>query len=118
MSQVTSFPTRLSASDRVMWRIERDPVLRSVVLAVGLLDEEPDWKSARATFERAAEQLPRLRQRIASGGPGGVPHWADDPGFSLDYHVRRVAAPSPKTCRKTRASARSPTGVLVAWALT
>jgi diacylglycerol O-acyltransferase / wax synthase len=99
MPQITSFPSRLSASDRVMWRIERDPLLRSVVVAVGLLDQEPDWKGARATFEHATEQLPRLRQRIVSGGPGGGPHWADDPGFSLDYHIRRVAAPSPGDLR-------------------
>ncbi len=100
MSQVTSFPSRLSASDRVMWRIERDPLLRSVVVAVGLLDQEPDWKAARATFESATEQLPRLRQRIVAGGLGlDAPHWEDDPGFSLDYHVRRVAAPPPGDLR-------------------
>ena len=99
MPQVTSFPSGLSASDRVMWRIERDPLLRSVVVAVGLLDGEPDWKEARATFEHATEQLPRLRQRIAPGGLGGLPHWADEPSFSLDYHIRRVAAPHPGDLR-------------------
>ena len=99
MPQVTSFPSSLSASDRVMWRIERDPLLRSVVVAVGLLDEEADWKEARATFERATEQLPRLRQRIVPGTLGGPPRWADDPTFSLDYHIRRVAAPHPGDLR-------------------
>ncbi len=31
-------PRRLSAADSLMWRIESDPVLRSPVLVVGLLD--------------------------------------------------------------------------------
>jgi WS/DGAT/MGAT family acyltransferase len=83
-----------------MWRIERDPVLRSPILAVGLLDREPEWRAVVATFERAIERIPRLRQVVAGSGIGGRRlRWQDDPAFSLDYHLRRVRAPHPGSIR-------------------
>jgi WS/DGAT/MGAT family acyltransferase len=100
MSESTSFPSRLSPSDRLMWNIERDPVLRSPVVAIGLLDRDPDRLAVRATFQRAAERVPRLRQRITSGsGPFGQLQWSDDPDFSIDYHLRHVRAPQPADLR-------------------
>ena len=65
------FPTEFSPSDRIMWKIERDPVLRSPVLAVGLLDREPAADAVRRTFERAVERVPRLLQRVTRSGIGG-----------------------------------------------
>ena len=91
-----SFPVDFSPSDRLMWKIERDPVLRSPVLAIGLLDREPDWSAVRRTFARAVERVPRLRQKVEVSGPAGRRiRWVDDPAFSLDYHLRRVRAPHP-----------------------
>ena len=98
--QMVSFPVDFSPSDRIMWKIERDPVLRSAVLAVGLLDREPDWEAVHATLARAVEQLPRLRQRVEVSGPAGRRiRWVDDRAFSLDYHLRRVRAPHPGDVR-------------------
>jgi hypothetical protein len=57
-------PSRLSAADSLMWRIDSDPVLRSPILVVGLLDRSPTPDRLAATIERAAAFLPRLRQRI------------------------------------------------------
>lgn len=92
----TSFATDFSASDRLMWKIERDPVLRSAVLAIGMLDRDPDWAAVQRTFARAAERVPRLRQKVDVSGPGGRDiRWVDDAGFNLSYHVRRVRAPRP-----------------------
>ena len=91
-----SFPVDFSPSDRIMWKIERDPVLRSPVLALGTLDREPDWAAVHRTFSRAVQRLPRLRQKVEVSGPGGRRiRWVDDPGFSLEYHLRRVRAPHP-----------------------
>jgi diacylglycerol O-acyltransferase len=40
--------------------------------------------------------VPRYRQRLVYPPAGtGRPLWADDPDFSLDYHVRHTALPSP-----------------------
>ena len=94
------FPTEFSPSDRIMWKIERDPVLRSPVLAIGLLDREPAADAVRRTFERAVERVPRLRQRVARSGIGGRGlRWEPDPAFNLDYHLRRVRAPHPSNVR-------------------
>src|SRR6187402_3396316 len=95
-----AFPTEFSPSDRIMWKIERDPVLRSPVLAIGLLDREPADDAVTRTFERAVERVPRLRQRVVRAGAGGRSLcWEADPGFNLDYHLRRVRAPHPSNLR-------------------
>jgi len=92
----STLPTDFSASDRLMWKIERDPVLRSAVLAVGMLDREPDWAAVQRTFARAVERVPRLRQKVEVSGPGGrTIRWVDDPAFNLTYHLRRVRVPHP-----------------------
>ena len=92
----STFPTDFSASDRLMWKIERDPVLRSAVLAIGLLDREPEWGAVERTFARATEQVPRLRQKVEGSGPGRrTMRWIDDPAFNLGYHVRRIRASRP-----------------------
>jgi WS/DGAT/MGAT family acyltransferase len=80
---------RLTDSDALMWRIEADPVLRSPIVVVGLLDREPAPAAVRAALGRAAEGIPRLHQRVeARGGPL---RWVDDPAFSLDHHLRSTA---------------------------
>jgi WS/DGAT/MGAT family acyltransferase len=88
-----AFPSRLSASDSLMWRIESDPVLRSPILVVGLLDRSPPPDRLEAAVERAAAALPRLRQRIVPPPLGvGRPRWEDAGEPSLAHHVRRVRA--------------------------
>ena len=42
------------------------------------------------------DRLPRYRQKLAHPPLGtGRPLWVEDPGFSLDFHVRHTALPSP-----------------------
>ncbi len=95
-----AFPSQLSPSDSLMWHIERDPVLRSPIVVVGLLDREPYWARTRATFQRAAAKIPRFRQLIRGPRFGvGPMRWVDDPSFSLDNHLQRVRAPHPATLR-------------------
>jgi WS/DGAT/MGAT family acyltransferase len=49
----------------------------------------------------AADDIHRLRQHVVEPPFGlGPPEWADDPDFDLDYHLRRVALPSPGTERQ------------------
>jgi WS/DGAT/MGAT family acyltransferase len=89
-----TFTQELSASDSLMWRIESDPVLRSPILVVGLLDRSPSAEGLEVTLERAARALPRMRQRVVEA-PLDLrrPHWEDAGEPSLAHHVRRVRAP-------------------------
>lgn len=96
-----TFDDWMSESDALMWRIENDPLLRSTVLSVWLLDRPPDAVRFRATLDRTLTMVPRLRQRVAED-PLGVspPRWEPDPYFDIDYHVRRVRAPGSASLRE------------------
>jgi diacylglycerol O-acyltransferase / wax synthase len=90
----------MSDSDALMWHIERDPLLRSTVLSVWILDRAPDEERYAATFERTMRHVPRLRQRVVED-PLGVapPRWENDPLFDPAYHIRRVRVPGAGTVR-------------------
>src|SRR5262249_29755682 len=90
----------MSDGDALMWHIERDPLLRSTVVSVWVLDSPPDAKRFAATLERTMRHVPRLRQRVVED-PLGVapPRWEADPLFELPYHVRHVRAPGAGTVR-------------------
>jgi diacylglycerol O-acyltransferase len=90
----TTMPARLSAADSLLWRIESNPVLRTPVVVVGLLDRSPTPEGVEATVERAAALLPRLGQRLDPPPLDlGRPRWRPSGEPSLAAHVRRVAAP-------------------------
>jgi len=84
----------MSDADALMWNIERDPVLRSTITGVWLLDQAPDHARLRERAERALYHIPRLRQRVAAN-PFSIapPRWEVDPDFDLDFHIRFVRAP-------------------------
>lgn len=47
-------------------------------------------------IEARIHRVPRFRQRIVRAPFDIVPpEWVDDPGFDIEYHVRRTALPSP-----------------------
>ena len=95
-----SYEEWMSDSDALMWHIERDPVLRSTVMSVWLLDRAPDPERFEATFDKAAAEIPRLRQRVVADGVGvATPRWEEDPLFDRDYHVRRIRAPGDGSLR-------------------
>ena len=96
MSGDERFETHMSDSDALMWNIEKDPLLRSTIVTVLLLDRAPDWDRLVDKIERGTWLIPRLRQRIATPllrmGP---PQWSGDANFDLGYHLRRVRACEP-----------------------
>jgi len=97
---VGRFSSHLNESDSVLWSIERDPVLRTTIVAVSLLDRSPNWKRLRQRMDEACVQVPRLRQKIVSTPLRvGPPRWQDDERFDLDYHLRRVVCPPPGDLR-------------------
>ncbi|MEV6339384.1 wax ester/triacylglycerol synthase domain-containing protein [Nocardia vinacea] len=88
----------MSQSDLFSWNMERDPVLRSTIVSVLILDTDPDWDRLVETIDRGTRLVPRLRHRLITV-PFGLapPRWALDPDFDLSWHLRRVALPEPAT---------------------
>src|SRR5437588_5760688 len=95
------FERRMSDAEALMWTLEKDPGLRSSFLQLTLLDRPPDFERFRRRMDRAVRVLPRLQQRVVPPPARfAPPEWADDPSFDLDFHVRRLALPSPGTERQ------------------
>ncbi|MCP4035939.1 MAG: DUF1298 domain-containing protein [bacterium] len=84
----------MSDTDSLMWHIERDPLLRSTVLSVWVLDRPPDPELFQNALERTQHMVPRLCQRVVED-PLGVspPRWIEDPLFDVNYHIRRLRVP-------------------------
>lgn len=92
---------RMTDVEAMMWNIEKDPFLSSTFGSVTLLDAVPDHERFRRRLIRMAAKIPRLHQRVAPTlGRLAPPEWVDDPTFDIDYHIRRVALPTPGTLRE------------------
>ncbi|MEO6571274.1 MAG: wax ester/triacylglycerol synthase domain-containing protein [Ilumatobacteraceae bacterium] len=95
------FDRAMSDAEGLMWRLEKDPHLSSTFGTVTVLDRAPDFDAFRRRMERAVENVPRLRQRVMPAPANMAPPvWVDDPEFSIDRHVRRIACPKPGTLRQ------------------
>jgi diacylglycerol O-acyltransferase len=95
------FALHMSDADALMWNIEKDPILRSTIVAVGILDREPDFDQLRRRLARASITIPRLRQRVLSPPLRiGPPRWATETHFDLDFHLRRVRLAAPGDHRR------------------
>lgn len=94
------FTDRMSDSDALMWNIEKDPLLRSTIVAVSILDQAPDRARLTERIERATRVIPRLRQHAVQSSLGvAPPKWVFDPNFDLNYHLRFLSAPGNGTLR-------------------
>jgi diacylglycerol O-acyltransferase / wax synthase len=88
----------MRASDAFSWYMERDPALRSTVVAIISLDRAPDWDVLVARVDRMSRFMPSLRQHVVeSPFRLTTPRWTYDPHFDLNWHLRRVTAPAPHT---------------------
>ncbi len=95
-------------TDAFTWYMERDPILRSTVVAVAWLDRSPDWDVLVARLERASRLLPILRQRVfALPVRLATPRWMVDGRFDLRWHLRRMDSPAPHTPETVVAIARN-----------
>ena len=83
---------QLTGSESLLWTIERDPVLRSTVVVLFLLDGKPDVDLVRQRISAASEEFPRLHQRITTSRTG-PPRWSDAGPVDLDHHVQHIALP-------------------------
>ena len=93
-------PTALGAVDYLLHRGEANPRTRSGIMAVEVLDTNPDWDRFRNRFEDVSRRVLRLRQKVVVPTlPTTAPRWVVDPDFNLDFHVRRVRVAEPGTLR-------------------
>jgi len=87
----------MSESDAVLWHIERDPLLRSTIIGVWILDRAPDRERMDAVVERIAAKIPRLRQRVDDARPGvATPRWVDDEHFDPTFHYDWTRLPADR----------------------
>ena len=90
----------MKGEDALLWTIDRDPVLRSTIVAVLVLDRSPAAEDVRSFFDELVAVVPRLHWRGRRPSVGfGIPGWTADPRFDLDQHVNRVTAPAPGSLR-------------------
>ncbi len=83
-------------SDALIWHMERDPELRSTVVAVAWLESAPAWEDLARRTEWATRQVPSFRRRpVEVPGRLSTPRWTTDPHFEVAWHLRRVDVPAP-----------------------
>ncbi len=100
MSEQMRFEERMSDADALMWTIEKDPLLRSTITAVAVLDCTPDPDRLVESVDRATRLVPRLRQRVVSNTMSiAPPRWEFDPNYDLSYHLRWMKAKGDGTLR-------------------
>lgn len=84
----------LSDADAFALMLERDPVLRSTIVAIATLDQPPSWPVLVERVERATRLSPQFRMKLAFPPlPVAPPCWVVDPDFDLRWHLRRSRLP-------------------------
>jgi diacylglycerol O-acyltransferase len=99
--EVAGGESRMSDADALLWNIEKDPLLRSTVTTISILDRPPDRERLLRRIDRGTRRIVRLRQRVVSL-PFSIapPRWEIDPHFDLHYHVRWIRAAGRGTTRE------------------
>lgn len=88
-------PVHMRNSDAFSWYMERDPALRSTIVAVLGLDRAPDRERLTTRTDRLTRELPMFRQRVVEPPWRlATPRWVVDGAFDLSWHVRWQPLPS------------------------
>ncbi len=91
---------RMGAFDAVMWGVEQDPILRSVIVAMTVLDSDPEVEVLVDRITRMTLAVPKLRQRVIGNPVSPIPpRWEVDPHFDLGFHLKRFHVPADGTDR-------------------
>ena len=99
---------RLGGWDFATWRMATDdPVMRSTILGVLVLDSSPDWDKLSERYERASRLAPVLRSKVVEGPTGlETPRVVVDANFDLSFHMRRFGMPEGSTWEDVLEEAR------------
>ena len=86
---------RLGGWDFATWRMATDdPVMRSTIIGLLVLEQTPDWDMLCDRFERASRLAPVLRSKVVEGPLNlQTPRVVVDPNFDLGYHMRHYSLP-------------------------
>lgn len=88
-------PLHMRNSDAFSWYMERDPALRSTIVAVLGLDRSPDPTRLTARVGRLCRDLPMFRQVVVEPPMRlATPRWTVDADFDLSWHLRWESLPS------------------------
>ena len=88
-AQTRDTGSRMSPFDALLYRGDREPTTRSMLVAACVLDRTPDRAAFKLAIDRASRLVLRLRQRVVTPALSlALPVWNVDPDFDLDYHVR------------------------------
>ena len=88
-------PSHLSDADTFTLQLERDPMLRSTIVAIATFDRTPKWAVLTDRIERASRLSPRFRMKLEpSALQLAPPRWVVDPEFDLRWHLRRARLPA------------------------
>ena len=99
---------RLGGWDFATWRMATDdPVMRSTIIGMLVLEASPDWGLLYERYERATRLAPVLRSVVVEGPLDlQTPRVVVDPNFDLSYHMRRFSMPKGSTWGDVLAEAR------------
>ena len=92
----TKIDSRMGVFDAVMWGVETDPLLRSVITLVMYLDKKPDRKVVQQRVEEMTLRVPALRRRVVGNPVSLVPPRWENADFDLDYHLQFRRAPGKR----------------------
>ncbi|MCH9710279.1 MAG: WS/DGAT domain-containing protein [Actinomycetia bacterium] len=99
---------RLGGWDFATWRMATDdPVMRSTIIGLLVLEKSPDWDVLSERFERATRLAPVLRSVVVEGPLDlQTPRVVVDPNFDMSYHMRRFSMPKGSVWGDVLAEAR------------
>jgi diacylglycerol O-acyltransferase len=92
----TKIDSRMGVFDAVMWGVETDPLLRSVITLVLFMDKKPDRKIVKKRVEEMTLRVPALRRRVVGNPVSLVPPRWENTDFDLDYHLQFRRAPGKR----------------------
>lgn len=86
----------LSQTDTIMWTVEADPLLRSTIGGIALLDHPPPIDALRDRLEHVVRMVPTMSARvIPSPLHPTLLRWAAVDHLDLGAHLHHIRLPSP-----------------------
>ena len=80
-----------------IWLSMDSPENLMVIEGIMTLEGPIDWERLTAVLQhRLVDRYPVFRQVVVEAtSPMGMPHWEDDPDFSIDHHLHHATLPEP-----------------------